>query len=140
MLRIIRYIDTQISRIPEPVMNILNFSAMVITIATGIGIPTSIYALLTNHVEVETVKTVPGTIFLVAGVVSIFFLLVKYFLLKLKMKKNQNAVSSKYYNLLHDFRNEINQIELYYKEIENGKRNWDIALFTEIVSKFLIIC
>ena len=40
--------------------------------------------------------------------------------------------------LLHEYRNEINQMELYYKEMKKGMKPWDMAIFTKLVQEFLL--
>lgn len=136
-MKIIEFIDRQLNKIPLPVMNVINFLATILTILTALGIPTSILAFSfviddnSGNIKISAKPIILGC------AVLIILLLIRYFNLKKQTMSVQRLVSSKYYSLLHDFRNEINQMELYYKEIEKKKRSWDMAIFTSIVEESL---
>lgn len=120
-------------------MNVMNFLAMILTIVTAVGIPTTIYALFASSVDVESgIGKVPAKFIIYGLAVLIILLLIRYYNFEKQTIEKQILVSLKYYSLLHDFRNEINQMELYYKEIEQKKRSWDMALFTKTVEEVLV--
>lgn len=137
-MKIFDLVDEMINRIPESVINVLNFFAMLFTIAAGVGIPTSIFTIFVGHVDSKSdVYNIPSGVFIGSLSIVLILLMVRYYLLKFRTVKNYRQVSERYYRLLHDFRNDINQLELYYKDIECGKK-WDMDLFTVMVSQFLI--
>ena len=138
-LRIWDLFDEAINKIPEPVMNMLNFLATLFTIAAGIGIPTSIFTIFADSINSNNGDGgISSEVFIVSLAIMVILVLARYFCFKLQTIKNYRQISEKYYRLMHDFRNEINQMELYYKDIESGIREWDIELFTTLVSKFLV--
>ena len=117
----------------------LNFLATLFTIAAGIGIPTSIFTIFADSINSNNGDGgISSEVFIVSLAIMVILVLARYFCFKLQTIKNYRQISEKYYRLMHDFRNEINQMELYYKDIESGIREWDIELFTTLVSKFLV--
>ena len=139
VLKILNLFDEVINKIPEPVMNVLNFLAMLFTIAAGIGIPTSIFTIFADSINLNDGDgNISPKVFIVSLAIMLILILARYFCFKSQTIKNYRQISEKYYRLMHDFRNEINQMELYYKDIEAGRREWDMELFTTLVSKYLV--
>ena len=128
-----------IDKIPEPVMSVLNFLATLFTIAAGIGIPTGVFTIFSNSIDLNNGGgSIPPRVFIVSLAIMIILVLVRYFCFKLQTIKNYREINENYYRLMHDFRNEINQMEVYYKEIELEMREWNMELFTTLTSKFLV--
>lgn len=114
-----------IDKIPEPVMSVLNFLATLFTIAAGIGIPTGVFTIFSNSIDLNNGGgSIPPRVFIVSLAIMIILVLVRYFCFKLQTIKNYREINENYYRLMHDFRNEINQMEVYYKEIELENGTW----------------
>lgn len=132
-----------IDKIPEPVMSVLNFLATLFTIAAGIGIPTGVFTIFSNSIDLNNGGgSIPPRVFIVSLAIMIILVLVRYFCFKLQTIKNYREINENYYRLMHDFRNEINQMEVYYKEIELEMeslalpiRNMVNAMYAKDISK-----
>ena len=105
-MRIWDLFDEAINKIPEPVMNMLNFLATLFTIAAGIGIPTSIFTIFADSINSNNGDGgISSEVFIVSLAIMVILVLARYFCFKLQTIKNYRQISEKYYRLMHDFRN-----------------------------------
>lgn len=138
-MRLFKLFDELISKILEPVSNVLSFLANILTILTTVAIPTGMFGLFSSSIVIESnVIIIQAKYIIILLCMLIALLMIRYVLFCRRFSVVQRELSEKCYTLLHKYRNEINQMEYYHKEIERSEQTWNMAIFTKLVQEFLV--
>ena len=122
------------NKIPKSIIGLADFLANILALITIVGgglagIVKLVYLMLSG----KPIEEFPWQWFLI---IALSFVLVMYFIRNQKLKtermNERKLVSKKYYELLHDYRNTINEMECYYK-----KRTLTVESLTLMVKGFL---